>query len=432
MGGAERAVLRLSGRNAFGAVGLSAQTSRQSLNAELEWEEGCLVPVSLLLFPGPFSATGEDVAEIHLPGSEPVVRGLLSRLLQEGARLAEPGEFTRRAFLNGRMDLVQAEAVADLVSSRSEAQAKEAVQLLSGEMASNVQSARDSIVAAMTELEAGLDFEEGDSQDIQTTELDAFFDQAIQSLQSGIQFRNLDSTPSSVFRVLMAGPSNAGKSTLFNFLTQSQALVSEHKGTTRDCLEASWGLAKTTEISLGDLPGLESQAADARDRVAQERATIERADLWLLCLDSNESSPSKAWFERKWNAPVLLVWTKADLPLRVSQSAQDEFQCRFQAVKVSSESGFGISDLENKVREAWRKGAAGMESRASAKARQQQALAAALEYVQKANSLRRSGGPPDCIAEELRAAIRPLGELVGEWTPEDLLDQIFSRFCIGK
>ncbi|MDP6850920.1 MAG: 50S ribosome-binding GTPase, partial [Planctomycetota bacterium] len=430
--GAERAILRLSGPAAFPTLGCGLNSPRTRVFRDFEWQDNCWVMGSLLLFPGPASATGEDVAEIHLPASEPVVRGVLDSMIQMGARLAEPGEFTRRAFLNGKLDLTQAEAVSDLVNARSEAQAIEAARLLAGELGETVQSARDALASALTELEAGLDFEEGDSQDIQTEELDEHFDKARASLDHGLSSRKTDSQHRSAFRVLMAGAPNAGKSTLFNVLTNSNALTSDEKGTTRDCLETSWEILGTSEVVLGDLPGVGDGAVDARDQAARVRADHEEADLWLLLLDSSSATPDRGLLDRDWGAQVLVVWTKCDLQQGVSDSFVAEVSSKYQTLWLAAETGEGIPELLKVVQSSWEEAAAVLRSRTAAEERQRQALDEALASLQRADELRRGGRSPDFVAEELRAAMRPLGELVGQWTPEDLLDQIFSRFCLGK
>jgi tRNA modification GTPase len=400
---------------------------REALAGLCTWMPGGEVEVDLLVFPGPASSTGEDVLELHVPGSLPVVAAVVDGLVARGARHAEAGEFTRRAFLNGRLDLTQAEAVLALVSARDAGDAQAAASLLAGALGAAMQQTRDALTAALTELEAGLDFEEGDSQDLAPGEIDGLLDQAECSLRGGLEeeertLERRDTTP----RIGLLGPPNAGKTALVVALTGDDGLVSAQAGTTRDWRETPWPDAGD-EVVLLDGPGLGAGAADARDAAARVQATanLPRVDLWWRCEDPAQPDPQLV---QPTPAPLLQVWTKADLGGAVPEAGRGAVE----AVRVSARDGQGLAELRARTvalldDDAERRGAvrAGSE-------RHRAALEEALEALVRARNLHAADGPQDLLAEELRAALQALAGLVGRFTPEDLLDRVFASFCVGK
>ncbi|RMH02510.1 MAG: tRNA uridine-5-carboxymethylaminomethyl(34) synthesis GTPase MnmE [Planctomycetota bacterium] len=439
VGPAERCVLRLSGAGlADDGGGLlppdwpRPRGRREAVAGRIEWAPGCRVEAALLVFPGPGSATGEDVLELHLPGCAPVVDAVLARLYAAGARPAEPGEFTRRAFRAGRIDLVQAEAVLDLVSARTAAGARAAAALLAGRPGDRVREAREVLAAALAQLEAGLDFEEGDAQDLRPDEIEPLLAAAADALAAGLAHEDRRRLRRGPPRILLLGRPNAGKTTLFRRLTGVEALVSDRAGTTRDRLEALW---RPDDVEEGwiliDGPGRGGAAADPRDAAARARAEAEDgapADLVWLVADA--SDPAGRPPEPPAGAPALVVWTKNDLPRRVPEAA---VAARGEpAVWIAAERGEGLTELARLSRRLLDEVEELRLARAGASERHRQALRAAAEAVDRARGLRAAGLPADLAAEELRAALLALAELAGELTPEDLLDRIFARFCIGK
>ena len=274
VGPAQRAVIRLSGPQLLATASRylpplvpALSGVREVLAVKLEPLPGVAVDAHLFVFPGPNSATGEDVCELHLPSAVPLVEAQLQQLLDQGCRLAEPGEFTRRAFLNGRLDLTQAEAVLELVEARSSSAAVAATQVLSGSLGDCMTASRSVLLEALMELEAGLDFEEGDSQDLQPGEVADFLQRATKLLESGLeQEQQRLLRHGGRFRIGLFGAPNAGKTTLFSKLTGTSSLISEEAGTTRDRREAIWyPEGSALPLTLVDYPGLGGQATDARD-----------------------------------------------------------------------------------------------------------------------------------------------------------------------
>lgn len=441
-GPAERAILRLSGPGLVERADAllppvcprpTRPSRREIVRGSVEWSPGARLPAALWVFPGPASATGEDLLELHLPGAQPVLDLLVSGMLARGARLAEPGEFTRRAFLHGKLDLLQAEAVLDLVQAGSAAAAAAAARVLAGALGREAAAAREALTRALVEIEAGLDFEEGDSQDLAPGDAGRWLAEAARAVQSGwAGERQRAARSRSDFRILLRGAPSAGKSSLFRRLTGADAIVSAEPGTTRDRLEAAWPAARA-ELPwiLLDGPGLGAAARDAHDAAAQTRAREDaaEADLVWLCLDA--SDPRAVLPEPPPGLPGLLVLTKSELPPAVAALAAAR-RSAWPVVAVSAAAGLGLAELEQATAELCAQAAAAQAARLASAERHESALHAAAEALARARALHEAGGPQDLVAEEARAALGALAELAGELTPEDLLDRLFARFCVGK
>lgn len=441
-GAAERAILRLSGldlRRRWSALlpprcpQPGQPPRREVLSGELEWAPGAAVPMTLWVFPGPASATGEDLLELHLPGAQPVVDLVVAELLARGARLAEPGEFTRRAFLHGKLDLLQAEAVLDLVSAQSAAAAAAAARVLAGALGRESAAAREALARALVEIEAGLDFEEGDSQDLAPADVSHWLQQAAAAVQSGRSGESQRAARSrGEFRILLRGAPSAGKSSLFRALTGAEVLISPEAGTTRDRLEAAWP-ARRAELPwiLLDGPGWGAVPRDARDAAAQARAQADPEDTDLVWLCADAADPRAALPASPAGLPCLLVLTKADLP-PAPAALEAARRSGLPAVAVSAATGLGLGELERATADLCAPAGAAQAARLASALRHETALREAAEALARARALQEAGGAQDLMAEELRAALRALSQLAGELTPEDLLDRLFARFCVGK
>ncbi|MDA0666316.1 MAG: 50S ribosome-binding GTPase [Planctomycetota bacterium] len=444
-GPAPRAVLRLSG------IGLLDQakaylppdaavvsSARGVVETTCEILPGVPVDMFLLCFPGPASATGEDVLEIHLPGCQPVVDALLESIVKRGARLAEPGEFTRRAFLRGRLDLTQAEAVLELVESRSKVGAVSAARLLSGSLGAPLSRCRDVLLAALVELEAGLDFEEGDSQDLEPGEVGQYLTHAIAALRDGLASEEKRQVRhGGQFRIGLLGPANAGKSSLFQTLTGKRSLISEHAGTTRDRREASWQIPELElPITLIDFPGLGGSSVDAHDHAARELAesTDAALDLVWLCLPA-DADPLTLPTQIP-EAPAVLIWTQADrFSAPVASDLKQVVERRIgrtAELRLSTATGLGLDQLQAATVDAFHQTEEAQSLALRHSERHQQALRTAIVALEQGQQWDEMGGHQDLVAEDIRNALHTLAELVGESTPEDLLDRLFSSFCVGK
>lgn len=372
----------------------------------------------VLWMPGPRSFTGEDQAELHIHGGLATRAAVLKALGSiPHCRPAEAGEFTRRAFLNGRMDLSQVEGLADVIDAETEAQRRQAMFQLEGRLGNAAESWRESILQALALLEASLDFsDEGDvPEDLEADILErldrihAEIGQAL-SNRSGERLRE-------GFTVVLAGPPNAGKSTLLNALARRDvAIVSPIAGTTRDIIEVHCDLGGLPVVIV-DTAGLrESGDVIEQEGVSRARARAEHADL-VLWLVPPEGAETKAPSARR----LLKVGTKADL----SRGRPD---CN---VLISASTGEGLPELIAALeREA--ETALGQGDALLTRERHRKALERAHECLAAGRELLASQGPLELSAEEVRLAARAVGEITGRVDVEDVLDRLFSSFCIGK
>jgi tRNA modification GTPase len=370
-----------------------------------------------LWFPGPRSPTGEDYAELHIHGGRAILAvffGALGAL--PGLRAAEPGEFARRGFANGKLDLSQAEGLADLIEAQTEAQRKQALRLAGGALRRRIETWRDVIIHARAMMEAQLDFsDEGDVSALQAEDLQALLAPVVAQMRADLGAAPASEHMRDGFRVFLTGPPNAGKSTLLNALAQRDvAIVSDIPGTTRDMIEVHLDLGGLP-VTLVDTAGLrDSENAIERLGVARVRARLAEADLVLWLTDSGQEVPAE-W--RDSAAPVVSVRTKADLGAAP------------RGLSVSAKTGAGLGEL---LAEIGARAGAQLGDGSSAllsRSRHRESIASAAQALETAFIVPQ---PLELAAEELRAASAALGRIVGACDVEDILDAIFSRFCIGK
>jgi tRNA modification GTPase len=421
-----RAVVRLSGpaaADAALAVFRSEQPldrSRRCLIAGLLALPGTASPLSadLCFWPAPRTYTGQDVAEIHTLSCPPLVDVLVSELLQAGARPAQPGEFTLRAFLAGKLDLTRAEAVQAVVTATDERELRLALTQLAGGMAMPLQEVREDLLNLLADVEAGLDFADEDIHFVAAEETLKRLAAAIARVTLLRRQLEQRATPARPFRVVLAGRPNAGKSSLFNALGGA-ALVSPEPGTTRDYLTQVLQLGEV-RVEIVDTPGRQS-AGDAIENQAQAlgREQAERADLVLACVEAGEAQAVANDLGNGGQPPAVTVFTKCDLAAAPAG-----------ALATSSVTGEGLERLRALLAEAARNRTAA--SLAPSLARCRHHVDACLEHLRRAHRVVLFEDPAELLALELREALEQLGQMVGAVYTDDLLDRIFSRFCIGK
>jgi tRNA modification GTPase len=424
------AVVRISGPRAgqaLGALGAGRPMARRATRTILRSADGRPIDDALVLwFPGPASATGEDVAELHVHGSQAVIAALFDTLQRiDGLRPAEAGEFTRRSFENGKLDLTEIEGLADLIDAETEMQRRQALRQLKGFLGKRAETWRAKIIEASALIEAGIDF--SDEGDVPAELMQPALKVAAE-LRNEIQESLGKSARSERLReglvVAIAGPPNVGKSTLLNRLAnRDAAIVSPHAGTTRDVIEVHLDLAgyplvliDTAGIRESDDPVEQEGVRRARDRAAQ-------ADLVLWLMDA--SAPSKPSRE-KFSADVWTVFNKIDL-VQGQGAPTGEASSTFA---ISAETGQGIDALITAfgtfAAEYFGTGESALVSRARHRALLQgtvNALGRATQSVPLGEEI---------VADELRTAAQALGRLTGRVDVEDILSKIFKDFCIGK
>ena len=373
----------------------------------------------LLWFPGPDSFTGEDVAEFQIHGGTAVTAGLLAALGRiKTCRLAEPGEFSRRAFENGKLDLTGAEGIADLVEAETSAQRRQALRQLGGCFARLTEAWAARLVRALAHLEAAIDFPEEDLPADLLPPIRA----AASSLADDIRQHLADGRRGEILRdglsIALIGPPNSGKSSLLNVLAgRDAAIVSAVAGTTRDVIEVHLDLAGYPVI-LADTAGLrESEDAIEQEGMRRTLARADSADIVLIILDVSDSvSRETGLAERLSGVPSITVWNKTDLAAAPAG-----------ALGVSARTGAGLDTLIARL-------AASVEDRlgGTAPVVTRQRHRAALEACAAALDRSAEVEEPALVAEDLRLAMRALGRITGKVDVEDLLDIIFRDFCIGK
>jgi tRNA modification GTPase len=411
------AVLRLSGSRTEAVVaelcGTMPEPRRASVRVLRDRAGQVLDHALVLWFPGPHSYTGDDSAELHLHGGRAVVEGVAGALVNVGLRPAEPGEFTRRAFLNGRMDLVEAEAVHDLVSAETEAQRRQALRQLEGALGALYQGWADRLRGILAYQEALIDFPDEDLP----PEVEAQLVASLTSVQQEIAAHLDDGGRGEKLReglfFAITGAPNVGKSTLLNALAERDvAIVSDIPGTTRDVLETRVILGGVP-VTLVDTAGLR-ETADAieAEGVRRARQRAQDADLVLAMVEVGEQPPADL------PADAVLIANKADL----GRAGPDG------ALRISARTGEGLADLRQRLADAARRMTDSAGPPPLTRARHRAAL------LQAAASLRQAeaAAMPELRGEDLRLAMRALGRITGHVGVEEILDTVFSRFCIGK
>lgn len=385
----------------------------------------------------PRSYTGEDVLELHCHGSPVMLRRVLSRVLSCGARLAEPGEFTKRAFLNGRLDLTQAEAVIDMVRARTEAAASLAAEQLSGRLSQYLAELRGQLIHLKALLEAQIDFSEEDFE-VDASELSSVLDRCIVSVEDMVNTYQHGKLLRDGIRVTIIGKPNVGKSSLLNaLLGEERAIVTPIAGTTRDSIEETADF-EGVPVVLSDTAGLrEANHIDSVERLGMERtvAKIAEAQILLAVLDASTSIDAQdhAVLKAAEGTPQILVLNKTDLPKRASDAEVARMANRHPIVTVSAKERIGLAELRRTVvaQVAGRTRVDGS-GPVVANIRQRDTLTKALQSLRLARQSACERRPPDLVAVDVQDAIDQIGEITGLITHEEVLDRIFSEFCIGK
>jgi len=435
-------IVRLSGPRAEallaaafrGRTAPAAMASHHLYHGRLCRSDGLPVDeVLAVIMRAPHSYTGEDVAEVHCHGGSQLLRCILDLFLAAGARLANPGEFTQRAFLNGRLDLAQAEAVAALIGARSEQAARAALGQLEGRLSRQLYHFTAELRELLLLLEAHIDFPDDDLGALdhpavarRAAAIHTAMAELMQTFDAGRALREGVS-------VLILGRPNVGKSSLLNaLLGEARAIVTEIPGTTRDTVEE--------HLVLGGLPLRLIDTAGVRDTsdpieqegVRRARDKASAADLVLLVVDGSQPLTAEDRMAIALAPPerTILVRNKSDLP-----SVEEEFSRQFPIrIAVSVRQGTGLAELQTAI-VAHFCGAGGSEAADGVvltERRHRDALGGTLAALDRFRAAQTAGEPCECLALELREALAALGQITGETTPDAILEQIFSRFCIGK
>ena len=443
------------GESAIGIVRLSGEKSLEILKKIFKSPSGKIKPryahygyivnkngepideAVVIYYKAPHSYTGEDMVEINLHGNPLILKEVLNRILEEGARLAEPGEFTKRAFLNGKLDLTQAEAVAELISAKTELARKLALNQLRGALSREIKPLREELLMLHTLVESSIEFEEEDIPTIEKEDLEKRLEKILQRVDKLLQTAKTGKAIRQGIKLAIVGKPNVGKSSLFNrLLGEERAIVTDIAGTTRDYIEETVNL-KGIPISLIDTAGIR-ETSDLVERIGVERSLqkLKEADVVLFVLDASKEKPSEedlklARLVEGVKKPTIVVLNKIDLGRKLDLS-QLPLKAE-RVVEVSAKTGEGIEKLADVILEV-----SGVQTAEGGNiyisVRHEELLKKAKKALENALKYLREGEfySPEILMLDIREASDALGEIIGEVTTEDVLGQIFSTFCIGK
>lgn len=413
---------------------MSAQTPRKLVfGRALDRSGGVIDEALAVLFPGPNSYTGEDCAEIHCHGSPVVLDEVLAAAFARGARQARGGEFTQRAFLSGRMDLIQAESVADLIDAESAGAARNAIGQLQGRMSRSVGGIYDALMDVVSRFYAIVDYPDEEIEPLQQAQIEQTLAESAERLDALLATFSRGRLLKSGVPAVILGKPNAGKSSLLNaLLGYDRAIVTDIAGTTRDTVEEKV-LVGSVLLRLCDTAGIRD-AADTVERLGVERAqqAAQRAELALLVLDGSAPltrEDEEAIAAARRARRMLVLVNKADLPQVLDTAA---LRVRFgEVIPLSARSGAGVDALCRAVEELF---AGGETPRGEllTNARQAESAQRALDAVRRAEQALRIGLSPDAVLTDAEEALEALAEFSGKRVRDDLVATIFSRFCVGK
>lgn len=421
-----------------GGKGLGAYPVRTMAYGTVRDEDGSVVDEVLCVYmKAPHSYTAEDVVEFQCHGGPQSLRRILALTWRYGARAAEPGEYTRRAFLNGRIDLVQAEAVMDIINAKSAAALKSAVQQQEGVLSRKLKAVRKALKDVIVHLEAVIDYPEEDIEEVTYPEVAGAIGKALAETDRLLQGAHTGLILKEGLRTAIVGRPNVGKSSLLNtLLREDRALVSEYAGTTRDVIEE--------QLVIGGVPILLADTAGIRDTedyveqmgVARSRALLEKAELVLVVVDAHGAltADDEAILAAAEGKDCLVALNKADLG--VDPALRQRLEQRFgrdHVLAVSAKTGAGAEELEKWLQE-FVYGSEGYvgDGVYLQNERQTDLLRRARENLADAAAGAREHLPYDCLTIDVDAALSLMGEITGETVRDEIINEIFARFCVGK
>ncbi len=447
LGAAGIGIVRVSGKEAIPSVErvfrskkkrkLTAVRNHSLLYGHIVDRKGKIVDEVLVsVMRGPHSFTAEDVVEINCHGGIIAVRKTLETVLKTGVRLAAPGEFSKRAFLNGRIDLAQAESIVDLINAKTERSLKTAVNQLAGSLSGEIRTIRAELLELMAHLEAGIDFPEHEIEEISRSRIEQQVKQILAKIKKLLESAETGRVFREGLKTVIVGKPNVGKSSLLNaLLKEKRAIVTDIPGTTRDAIEEIVSI-RGIPLKLVDTAGIR-ETEDAVEKIGVEK-TIEMfaaADLVLFMIDASTglTEDDKEIFPLIEEKKRLVIINKTDIGKETDLTEVEKFAQKKDILEMSLLHGQGLDRLEKRIEELVYSGmTSGQEELLVTNIRHKNALEAAARSLENGLQAVAAKLPIDFITIDLKAAWESMGEITGETVSEDLVGLIFSRFCIGK
>jgi len=428
------AIIRVSGKNTAEVIkkltGSKLPTPRVATLKKFNKNGGKeLIDEGVILwFPAPNSYTGEDLAEFHVHGSRAVIKAMQSSIAKiKNCRLAEPGEFTKRAFQNGRINLIKAESIADLISAETEIQRKQALKIMSGKSSDKFNSWREKLLKILSHVEAKIDFPEEDLPKNLIKKLQKMSNDVLNQIKKTLDDQKVGERIREGFKIAIVGPPNSGKSSLLNYLSKRDAaIVSEIAGTTRDVIETHLNLDGYPVI-ISDTAGIRSSKNEIEKKgikIALKRA--EDADLKLIIISAKNVDFTRV-LKSLLSKNAILVLNKSDL-LKIKLNKKIK---KYDYVLISIKKNFNLNKLIKKIKSKLKNKFTNTEDILITRERHRQNLINCVQHLEKFQ-YKKSVHDFDKAAEDLRLATRHLGMIVGKVDVEELLGSIFNDFCIGK
>lgn len=421
------------GKNSSNILDMKSYTMRYGyicdIDSKVEIDE-----VIISYMKGPRSFTAEDVVEVNCHGGVVSTGRVLEEIIKAGARIAEPGEFTKRAFLNGRIDLSQAEAVMDIIRAKTDLSMKSAVMQSNGALSKEIGKLREYMLNTLALIEYSVDFTEDDEEPDETIPIrvQEQLTVAIEDMKKLLEGANEGRIIRDGLKLAIIGKPNVGKSSLLNcLLKEKRAIVTDIPGTTRDIIEEFISL-DGIPVKITDTAGIrETEDEVEKIGVEKSREKIDEADLVVLMLDSSRplEDEDREIIEKVKDKKYVVLMNKNDLEKKISDEDIKELK---NIIYISAKTGFGIDELKEKVKDLFFNGEVDSESMIISNNRHKQALYRALENCEEALDRVKSNEYLDLISIYVTSALKALGEITGSELEEDLINKIFSEFCVGK
>lgn len=403
---------------------------------EIVDNEEIIDEVLVSYFKAPKSYTTENMCEINSHGGSIIVKKILEICLKNGAGLAEPGEFTKRAFLNGRIDLAQAESVIDVINAKSEKEAKSSIKQLEGALSKEIKEIKQEILDVLVNIEVTIDYPEYDTPDVQKKEIQEMLESVKQRLSKLEESFDNGKIIKEGIKTAIIGKPNAGKSSLLNaILKENRAIVTDIEGTTRDTIEECITV-KGIPLKLVDTAGIRD-AKDEVEKIGIQKSIEEakNADLVIAIFDSSKelSKEDIEILELIKERPAIILLNKSDLISKIDENDVILKGIKANIIKISAKNKNGIEDLYEKIAEMFSLDEINLDNEVLiTNIRHKNIISKAIENVKKANEAINTDMPIDIITIYIKEIMEDLGEITGEYVTEDIINEIFSKFCLGK